>query len=72
MLRTFVIFQKQIIWENFMKTFRLATSFSAIALLLAACSDSGSSSGGSNSGPNPIDKIEVGACENIEDPTLNA
>ncbi len=72
MLRTFVIFQKQIIWENFMKTFRLATSFSVIALLLAACSDSGSSSGGSNSGPNPIDKIEVGACENIEDPTLNA
>ncbi len=55
-----------------MKLLGSAKCLSAVALLFAACSDSGSSSDGSGSGPNPIDKIEVGACESIEDPTLNA
>mgnify|MGYP004505120211 FL=1 len=55
-----------------MKMFRFAISFSVCALLLVACSDSGSSSGDSGSGPNTIDKIEVGDCESIEDPALNA
>lgn len=55
-----------------MKLLRSAKWLSAAALLFTACSDSGSTSDGSGSGPNPIDKIEVGACESIDDPTLNA
>lgn len=54
-----------------MKSFHAIKWLSALPLLFAACSDSGSSSNSGN-GPNPIDKIEVGACESIDDPTLNA
>lgn len=54
-----------------MKLFHAVKWLPALALLFAACSDSGSSSNSGN-GPNPIDKIEVGACESIDDPTLSA
>ncbi len=53
-----------------MKLFQSALCLSSIVLLLAACSDSNSSS--SSSDPKPIDKIDVGACEVIDDSTLNA
>lgn len=56
-----------------MKLFQSAVCLSSIALLLAACSDSNSSSSGSSgSDPNPIDKIEVGACESIDNKILSA
>ncbi len=56
-----------------MKLFQSAVCLSSIALLLSACSDSNSSSSGSStSDPNPIDKIEVGACESIENKILSA
>ncbi len=56
-----------------MKLFQSAVCLSSIALLLSACSDSNSSSSGSSgSDPSPIDKIEVGECESIDNKILSA
>ncbi len=54
-----------------MKLLQSAVCLSSIALLLSACSDSSSSSGRSSTDPNPIDKIEVGACESIDNKVLS-
>ncbi len=56
-----------------MRLFQSAVCLSSIALLLSACSDSNSSSSGSSgSDPSPIDKIEVGECESIDNKILSA